>query len=602
MSITNQEIENAILGWISTFPSITVPLNDIEILSDAIALTQVMCDISPQVFDISKINSEVSENWALKLNNLTYLFEGLEKYYIEVLDKVFDKGYVDVVKISKNEDREQLYNLAELVLGAAVQCENKEYYINAILTLDESCQNALMYLIEKILNRCNQEQSEQKLRSSESVVDSALLRSSLGAQSRMDAPMKSLLEKLEELESENMQLGQRVNDLVQEREQLKTRVNELIQEVNKKAEDVKDLVIAKEGVLEKLEIQESQEDLKNEMKLKDFKITELTNFIEDLKQKNQMEINQLQEEIEEQKRKVLNLSKVEGTMDWYKKKYEEYSKLTIQLTEMEKVQGDQRSKIEELNSYNESLMNKINLYRDKIEVEKTKNISLEIEMNKKTSALESLKGEKKRLENLNHQLEQRLQEQTRMIEKQERENENSKLLGSNGAVDRFLDKISGQDFQEIINALERENEALKSRQFDKEFLEDGEMEILKKENEILKSKCKEIELDNENLKKLVAKSEDIKYMERITNDNNNLKQEAEKARKGENAAKLKAQVEIKAILESQTKRKESESIPEIPQEDVQSDKRVIVDESEKVKNLSEANTKLQERISSLTHV
>jgi len=289
-------------------------------------------------------------------------------------------------------------------------------------------------------------------------------------------------------------------------------------------------------------------------------------------------------------------------MDWYKKKYEEYSKLTIQLTEMEKVQGDQRSKIEELNSYNESLMNKINLYRDKIEVEKTKNISLEIEMNKKTSALESLKGEKKRLENLNHQLEQRLQEQTRMIEKQERENENSKLLGSNGAVDRFLDKISGQDFQEIINALERENEALKSRQFDKEFLEDGEMEILKKENEILKSKCKEIELDNENLKKLVAKSEDIKYMERITNDNNNLKQEAEKARKGENAAKLKAQVEIKAILESQTKRKESESIPEIPQEDVQSDKRVIVDESEKVKNLSEANTKLQERISSLTHV
>jgi len=133
-----------------------------------------------------------------------------------------------------------------------VQCENKEYYINAILTLDESCQNALMYLIEKILNRCNQEQSEQKLRSSESVVDSALLRSSLGAQSRMDAPMKSLLEKLEELESENMQLGQRVNDLVQEREQLKTRVNELIQEVNKKAEDVKDLVIAKEGVLEKV--------------------------------------------------------------------------------------------------------------------------------------------------------------------------------------------------------------------------------------------------------------------------------------------------------------------------------------------------------------
>jgi len=135
-------------------------------------------------------------------------------------------------------------------LGAAVQCENKEFYINAILTLDESCQNALMYLIEKILNRCNQEQQqEQTQQSSDSFVDSAMLRSN---QSKIDAPMKSLLEKLEELESENMQLGQRVNDLVQEREQLKIRVNELIQEVNKKADDVNDLVTAKEGVLEKV--------------------------------------------------------------------------------------------------------------------------------------------------------------------------------------------------------------------------------------------------------------------------------------------------------------------------------------------------------------
>jgi len=43
-----------------------------------------------------------------------------------------------------------------------------------------------------------------------------------------------------------------------------------------------------------LEIQESQEDLKNEIKLKDFKINELTKFIEDSKQKSQMEIALLQ--------------------------------------------------------------------------------------------------------------------------------------------------------------------------------------------------------------------------------------------------------------------------------------------------------------------
>jgi len=289
-------------------------------------------------------------------------------------------------------------------------------------------------------------------------------------------------------------------------------------------------------------------------------------------------------------------------MDWYKKKYDDYSRLTLQLTEMEKAHIDQRNKIEELTTYNESLMTKINVYRDKIEAEKTKNISLEIEINKKTTALESLKGERKRLENLNNQLEQKLQDQTRLIEKQERENENTRLLGSNAAVDRFLDKISGQDFQEIISALERENEALKSKQFDKNFLEDGEIEILKKENEILKTKCKEIELDNENMKKLVAKSEDVKYIEKLTNDNSNLKQEAEKAKKAENAAKLKAQVEIKAILESQTKHKESENISETPADDKSPEKVIGADESEKVKVLKETNTKLQEKISVLTHV
>jgi len=298
----------------------------------------------------------------------------------------------------------------------------------------------------------------------------------------------------------------------------------------------------------------------------------------------------------------LHLSKVEGTMDWYKKKYDDYSRLTLQLTEMEKAHIDQRNKIEELTTYNESLMTKINVYRDKIEAEKTKNISLEIEINKKTTALESLKGERKRLENLNNQLEQKLQDQTRLIEKQERENENTRLLGSNAAVDRFLDKISGQDFQEIISALERENETLKSKQFDKNFLEDGEIEILKKENEILKTKCKEIELDNENMKKLVAKSEDVKYIEKLTNDNSNLKQEAEKAKKAENAAKLKAQVEIKAILESQTKHKESENISETPADDKSPEKVIGADESEKVKVLKETNTKLQEKISVLTHV
>ena len=135
-------------------------------------------------------------------------------------------------------------------MGAAVQCENKEFYINGILTLDESCQNALMYLIEKALTRGHQETSDLK-DASQTPTDLFQKSAPLSA-SKPDIPVKSLLAKIEELENENHQLGQRVSDLAQERDNMKIKMNELVQEVHKKSDDVRSLVLAKEGVLEKV--------------------------------------------------------------------------------------------------------------------------------------------------------------------------------------------------------------------------------------------------------------------------------------------------------------------------------------------------------------
>ena len=138
------------------------------------------------------------------------------------------------------------------MLGAAVQCKNKEFYINAILTLDESCQNALMYLIEKILNRCNQDQQTFEEENVENVRRDSLFRGSFqGNVAKADAQVKSLLAKIEELENENHQLGQRVNDLVQDRENIKKKNSELMDEITKKSTDMRELVIEKD-VLEKV--------------------------------------------------------------------------------------------------------------------------------------------------------------------------------------------------------------------------------------------------------------------------------------------------------------------------------------------------------------
>ena len=154
-----------------------------------------------------------------------------------------------------------------------MQCDNKELYINAILTLDEVCQNALMYLIEKILNRCNDDQQEQPepqtpTQTQELTTTQAppeliksrdsdfINRSSFLVLPKQDGHVKNLLAKIEELENENNQLSQKVNELAQERDTSKMKTAELLLELNKKNEDVRNLVVSKEGILEKVSISE----------------------------------------------------------------------------------------------------------------------------------------------------------------------------------------------------------------------------------------------------------------------------------------------------------------------------------------------------------
>jgi len=606
MSIPDEEIENAILRWTCTFTEISGPVENINSLSDGIALTEVMCEISPEVFERSKVIMEASDNWALKLQNLTYLYQGLETYYSDTLKKVFDKTYVDLLKVSKNEEKEQLYNLSELVLGAAVQCKNKEFYINAILTLDESCQNALMYLIEKILNRCNQDQQTFEEDNIEPPRRDSLFKGSFqGNVAKVDAQVKSLLSKIEELENENHQLGQRVNDLVQDRENIKKKNSELMDELAKKSTDMRELVIEKD-VLEKMKEKENEDELKDELKLREYKITELSKFIEELKEQHKIEISTLNEELDEQKKKGLQLSKMEGTLEWYKQKYQEYSKLASQINETENQLITQENRNKEILENNENLMNKMNFWKDKFSAESQKNINLDVELTKKVNDIETLKSEKRRLENVNNHLEQRLHEQEKNIEMLERDLENIKFSsGANVAIDRFLNKFSGQDFHEIIANLEEENKELRNKKSEPQSLDltNGDQEILKSENDVLRTKCKQVEVDNEHLRKVVAKSEDIKYVEKLTTENQNLKQELEKTRKALDAAKFKAQLEIKAILESHEKEKDLllESEKEIKEEQIQSPVKEgsSAQDIEKILELETKNNKLQQKISEL---
>jgi protein HOOK3 len=521
MSTHSQEIEHAVLTWISSFEDLTHKTDNIESLADGVVLTEIMHKIEPNVFNLSKINPEHADNWALRLNNLSFLYEGLEHFYVSVLSKPFDKAYVDIVKVSKNDDREGVFNLVELVIGAAVRCHDREYYINKIMSLDDICQNALMQLIEKILNKWDSENGPADNETSGSFENALGRHSSTmtnSAAAKAQVTDKNLLIKLEELENENQNLNLKVTELAHEKEISGHRAQELMKELDRKNQEIKSIIQEREEIQEKLSAQESIEDMKNELKLKDLKYEQLEQFIEELKGKQDEELKRLEEEVEKQKRKVASLTKVEGTVDFYKEKYEEYSRLTIRMTEVEEELERHKKKVEELTKTNEVTQTKMNTFKEKLEAEKTANISLDIELTKKNTEINALKNEKKKLEATNTELETKIHDQNRIIEKQIREREDS--VRHYGGTEKAMNELAGFE-REDENAEKSEHTAAVS---------EGEKEILQSENAILKAKCKEIQIENEKLK--VTRNSDTEALEKLIHENNTLKEEIDKVRSG----------------------------------------------------------------------
>lgn len=529
MSTHSQDVEHAVLTWISSFEDLNHKTDNIENLADGVTLTEIMNKIEPTIFNISKINPECADNWALRLNNLSFLYEGLEHFYLNVLNKPFDKAYVDIVKVSKNDDREGVFNLVELVIGAAVRCHDREYYINKIMGLDDLCQSALMQLIEKILNKWDNEHGTPADNETSGSFEQALGRHSStmnnSAIAKTDVTDKKLLGKLEELENENQNLNLKVSELTHEKELSRHRAQELMKELERKNEEIKGIIQEREEIQEKLNAQESIEDMKNDLKLKDLKYEQLEQFIEELKAKQDEQVRRLEEEVEKQKRKVASLTKVEGTVDFYKEKYEEYTRLTIRMTEVEEDLERQKKRVEELTKTNEATQTKMNTFKEKLEAEKTANISLDIELTKKNTEINALKNEKKKLEATNAELETKIHDQNRVIEKQIREREDStRHYAGTEKVMNELAAFEGEDEDKTENYASAANE--------------GEREILQSENAILKAKCKEIQIENEKLK--VTRNSDTEALEKLIHENNTLKEDLDKLKSGSPSGRSKA--------------------------------------------------------------
>jgi hypothetical protein len=129
---------------------------DIDDLADGTTIAKCLMHIDPNYFTSTwgtKIIPEASASWRLKLSNLKKILKSIQDYYNDSLHLDLSKFPMpEAGKIAEHNNTEDMMRFLQLLLGIAVQCEQKEKYIQGIMGLHESVQHTVMELIQELMN------------------------------------------------------------------------------------------------------------------------------------------------------------------------------------------------------------------------------------------------------------------------------------------------------------------------------------------------------------------------------------------------------------------------------------------------------------------
>lgn len=198
MDKNKTELVESLIIWLQTFNTLA-SCQTVEELTTGAAMSQALHQIDPAWFTdgwLSRIKTDVEDNWRLKMNNLKKILQMVVDYYNEVLSQeISDFPLPDVSLVAEHSDPTELGRLLQLILGCAVRCERKQEYIQIIMTLEESVQHVVMTAIQELMSK------ETK--------------TPFGAElsGDLEQQLKKALEDLAELQTEKEALTQRCQEL-----------------------------------------------------------------------------------------------------------------------------------------------------------------------------------------------------------------------------------------------------------------------------------------------------------------------------------------------------------------------------------------------------
>lgn len=400
------------------------------------------------------------DNWRLKASNLKKIVDSIVLYFSDVLDLSLDAHLKpEVIKIAEFNDVVELEKLLKLVLGLAVNCNEKQNYITQIMEMEENVQQNIMKALQDIENiggstsarnslnlqndfKDDREQLAQKCHDQENQIAIMIVEKNSMQQEMQKLQM--LLERYENpalIGDDAASMGQPIQGSV--------RYNEL----RKQVDNLKNDLLLSETVKEDLKMKSNQQE--KEISLLHAKIDGLTKASNELAQYKD-EIDILREACE--KSKIY-----EAQLETCKKKLEDYNDLKRQLKQYEDRSAEylkQNIQYEDEAKKYSGLKGQMELYKKELEELHSK---LDSEMQKTVKAEFDLQVMQTKIAGLQREKDNLLSQRDTLQERVD-ELRCNQSRGDDDDSANISRELLGDNYKEKVTRLEAENKALREGQ------------------------------------------------------------------------------------------------------------------------------------------
>uniref|UniRef100_K7G533 Hook microtubule tethering protein 3 n=1 Tax=Pelodiscus sinensis TaxID=13735 RepID=K7G533_PELSI len=465
---------------IQTF-HVEAPCQTVEDLTNGVVMAQVLQKIDPAYFDenwLNRIKTEVGDNWRLKISNLKKILKGILDYNHEILgQQINDFTLPDVNLIGEHSDVAELGRMLQLILGCAVNCEQKQEYIQTIMMMEESVQHVVMTAIQELMSK----------ESPVSVGNDAYV--------DLDRQLKKTTEELNEALATKEEIAQRCHELdmqvaaLQEEKSSLLAENQILMERLNQSDSIEDpnSPAGRRHLQLQTQLEQLQEEtFRLEAAKDDYRIRceELEKEIAELRQQNEElttlaeEAQSLKDEMDVLRHSSDKVAKLESQVESYKKKLEDLGDLRRQVKLLEEkntmYMQNTVSLEEELRKANaarsqlETYKRQVVELQNRLSEESKKADKLEFEYKLLKEKVDSLQKEKDRLRTERDSLKETIEE-LRCVQAQEGQLTTSAEtglmpLGSQESSDSLAAEIVTPEIKEKLIRLQHENKMLKLNQ------------------------------------------------------------------------------------------------------------------------------------------